>query len=242
MLEPKELTWLQDQLKSLLFEFDDFCRAYGVEYQICFGTLLGAVRHKGFIPWDDDIDILMTEEELQKLLALQDQFLEGRFVARQGRHPDIFVYGNKNVVLPWSDGALAFDIFPLRTTNRKALRLKPWQNWIRSRNRAGKYSLKRGVINVVKNPLRVIMRRLLASADRAAVQDCYRYTEEIVAFSVFPREELFPSQEILFEGHLLPGPRDAHRCLAREYGDDYMTPMPPDLRKSHHKKKPKSAR
>lgn len=51
---------------EMLDEVDAFCRANGIRYSIAFGTLLGAVRHKGFIPWDDDVDIMMPLPDLKK--------------------------------------------------------------------------------------------------------------------------------------------------------------------------------
>lgn len=55
--------------KGLCF-LDDLCKKYNLDYYLAFGTLLGAVRHKGFIPWDDDIDILLPRESYDKLLQI----------------------------------------------------------------------------------------------------------------------------------------------------------------------------
>lgn len=60
--------WRVQQIQiELLEEFDRICRKYGLRYNISFGTLLGAIRHKGFIPWDDDIDVTLPWEDFDKL-------------------------------------------------------------------------------------------------------------------------------------------------------------------------------
>ncbi len=66
-IEPYEQKQL---LLELLNEFDSFCRNVGIKYYLIGGTLLGAIRHKGFIPWDDDIDVCMMRKDYERLLDI----------------------------------------------------------------------------------------------------------------------------------------------------------------------------
>ena len=52
---------IQEILLSILKEFDAYCNRHGLTYYVSAGTLLGAVRHHGFIPWDDDVDVIMPK-------------------------------------------------------------------------------------------------------------------------------------------------------------------------------------
>ncbi len=59
---------------DLLLAIDAVCKKYNLHYFLFWGSLLGAVRHKGFVPWDDDTDILLTREDYEKLLKHKDEF------------------------------------------------------------------------------------------------------------------------------------------------------------------------
>lgn len=63
--------WATEQ--EILDVIHNVCTENGLRYSLAYGTLIGAVRHKGFIPWDDDIDLMMPREDYEKLLAIWDQ-------------------------------------------------------------------------------------------------------------------------------------------------------------------------
>lgn len=64
---------------ELLFELDRVCKKLGLNYYACGGTLIGAVRHKGFIPWDDDIDVFMLRKDYEKLKELADKEFDEKY-------------------------------------------------------------------------------------------------------------------------------------------------------------------
>ena len=76
-------------LLDLLIEFDRVCKKNGIKYMIDGGTLLGAIRHGGFIPWDDDIDVIMLRDQYEKLNAIANkEFAEPYFWQTNITDPD----------------------------------------------------------------------------------------------------------------------------------------------------------
>ena len=75
-MKPLTLEELHALDLEILKEIDAFCRPRKIRYSLSFGTLLGAVRHKGFIPWDDDIDLVMPREDYDRF---RDGFSSERF-------------------------------------------------------------------------------------------------------------------------------------------------------------------
>ena len=61
---------LQKTELQILLDVDKFCRAHEIPYSLYGGTALGAVRHSGFIPWDDDLDIVMTRDNFNRFWSL----------------------------------------------------------------------------------------------------------------------------------------------------------------------------
>lgn len=110
-----------DEVKSvqiaILKTIHEFCKSKGLRYSLGGGTLLGAVRHRGYIPWDDDIDIMLPRPDYDKLLAsfenenyaIQDYRSDKRFPLAWAR-----IYSKKTVLVSTNAvGGVFVDVFPI---------------------------------------------------------------------------------------------------------------------------------
>lgn len=83
------MTETQEYLLGLLKEIDDICQKHQIDYYLAGGSLVGAIRHKGFLPWDDDADIHMTRENAEKFAeAVKEENIPGRIVFKEAENGD----------------------------------------------------------------------------------------------------------------------------------------------------------
>lgn len=118
-----------EQLKKveleILKEFDRICKKHNLYYTIAYGTMIGAVRHHGFIPWDDDIDVHMTYEDYKKLEAIANEELgDGFYFQSRKNNVQNYIYWNRvgkknttsidqSLAHIHADWGICIDIFPL---------------------------------------------------------------------------------------------------------------------------------
>lgn len=115
---------MQKLLLQLMIKFHAVCEKHGLIYNMCGGTLLGAVRHKGFIPWDDDLDVCMPRDDYEKFIRIaKTEYAEEFITEAPGDENYIYPFvkiGMKDTVLIEGDmiknygvRQLYLDIFPV---------------------------------------------------------------------------------------------------------------------------------
>lgn len=118
---------LRHCLLNLFKAFIDFCNQHQLTYYAAYGTALGAVRHQGLIPWDDDIDVWMPRKDYQRLLQLRDTLANTPFeimdIKNKGYYLNFAKFCDKNTTLIEREGqpimGVYIDIFPLDYYNTK---------------------------------------------------------------------------------------------------------------------------
>lgn len=133
--EMSEISLREIQLSELelLKKIDKFCKKNNIQYCIAYGTLLGAIRHKGFIPWDDDIDIVLMRKDFDKFCELikKEKTIKFRDYKTDDNYnfyiPIVYdenidivntSFVNKKIVHPWVD-VFPYDNYPNNIIKRK---------------------------------------------------------------------------------------------------------------------------
>lgn len=250
---------LQRELLKLLLRFDVFCKEYGLHYSLDSGTLLGAVRHKGFIPWDDDVDVDMPRPDYERLLSLESELPEGLHLVDAENSE--FAYGFCKICTdeiraqePSYEGVmdemLWIDILPIdgvpvdireQQKSRKRVLSVVRQNVWATVNHSCETGPKKVVRSVfgalfrLGNPKARMLRRIKEIAsnpgyDAAVRLGCPVGTEKF-SWSI-PKDGYEKTVEMEFEGHMLPCMSCWDEFLAALYGD-YMQLPPEDQRQTH---------
>lgn len=144
ILKDKEEAFKQVQKVQLeiLLEFDRICKKNNIKYSLFAGTLLGAVRHEGFIPWDDDIDVCLLREDYEKFLKISELELNSKYFLQNYKTDQNYVLQfskirkNKTVFLEKTlseckiHHGIYIDVFPLDNVKKKSFKGKIQQSFL----------------------------------------------------------------------------------------------------------------
>lgn len=251
-----------EEIKALQLEIlnhlDAFCRENGIKYALCNGSLLGAIKYHGYIPWDDDIDVCLLREDYNRLVK-EHQDPQGRFSLRCFERDRSFLFPfakmedtNTDLVEAGSKSAtfgVNIDVFPIdsfgdtpdevENTSKIFNRLRKHLNCAKLRSYSsrniGRSILKFGYCF----PFRLVgaqryCKRIMAWARRGKG----RYYGDVVwgfygPGEAFQRAMFEEMTEVEFEGRLYPAPRSFDEYLTGLYGDWRQDP-PPEKQKTHH--------
>lgn len=235
----------QAQLEILIV-VDRFCRNNNIKYSLAYGTLIGAIRHNGFIPWDDDIDIMMTYENLIKFKKL--------FNVEGYKYLDVDTYRKYEYAFPRICDTRTFskmglfsksygvciDVYPIIglpedkeiKTFFKAcnIKLKERLNFLRWRNRILKY-LQIDILSfslIVRNFKEYLFQYANFNSNKILV-----YGGGVKEHNVFDKSDFDEYIEKDFENYKFYIPQKYHYILTHIYGD-YMQLPPEDQRHPYH--------
>lgn len=254
-----ELRRIQMIQLELLEEADRICRKCNIKYNIIAGTLLGAVRHGGYIPWDDDADIALLRPEYEKFrIAVKTELDTSRFYFQDDRRTKGYRWGygklrRKNTVflrehqehMPYKQGVF-IDVFPLDNVPDHYI-LRSLHNfecfcvrkllWSKAGQRADRNLLKRQWFRLLaKIPEDKIRKYYYGMVKRAG-----KKKTRMVRILTFPTPNseygyyrcwYENSEDTVFEGKVFQGIKDYDSYLSFKFGN-YMELPPEDNRKAH---------
>ena len=252
-----KLSTREIQLRCLgvLKAFDELCRENNLCYYLSGGTLLGAVRHHGFIPWDDDVDVMMPRTDYMKLLQLSCRDSHYRMYSAErnadycrawARMVDTQTYSREDTLFEGDTAAVYIDIFPIDGVPASRFASKIFFTRIRLLDVLCKFPRRKRVSEAerrrtAKKILRVLLgwlpldtHALALSMNSVAMHQCYDSSayRGVSMVTHYGSREKMPAAvfehavDVDFEGLKLPAPCGWDTYLTRLYGD-YMT-LPPE--------------
>ena len=254
-----ELATLQEHQKALyclLREFDRVCKALEIPYVLFAGTLLGAVRHEGFIPWDDDLDVLMRREDYSRFLREAPKVLDGKLFFLQGEYSEHFPMFFSKLRLngttclekyfpqdPLVHQGVYMDIFPC--DNAYSGKLGRLAQFVCSKVVIAKgldaegYDTDSGVKKIIMLCSRLmpgkLFHRIVRGPHRTgAYMHCFLGAASKMDRSVFPASYFEKMVEMPFEDGLFPIPESYDAVLKVLYGDYMQIPKEEDRKCKEH--------
>lgn len=243
---------VQKKELSILCAIRDICDRNKIDYWLDGGTCLGAVRHKGFIPWDDDIDIAMRKDDIPRFVeAAKRELPEGLFLQTMEtdpscRLPIIKVRDLNSFVVEYGDDfrrsyqkGLFVDIFPLLPypdVSRKFCKriVKGYCNANGILLQQHTYSWRSAAELFWFGAKRAYYRTVWGIANAILPKKTYfSNTIETNGYGIIHKvTDIFPTSKIMFEGEEFSAPADPDQYLKNIYGD-YMKLPPVEKRKGH---------
>lgn len=248
--EGTTLRKVQLRLVDMMVEIDRICRKHNIKYWITFGTLLGAVRHGGFIPWDDDLDICMLSDDLKKFIEVAPNELpDTLFLQTKETDPSIqvdivkvrlknslFIIPHEDFLKNYNKGLFVdlFEVIPYPNINPAFRRfIFKWYTKI-----SGFYSYKQRVtfknhVATLVFPVIRFVINVVWSLIKLGPKNRLGYQKHLNIYgNSYTKDAIFPLKDIQFEGHTFLGPADPDQYLKSTYGD-YMKLPPKESRRSH---------
>lgn len=254
ILTQEEFLILQQEERTILREIHRICRKYEIPYYIVGGTLLGAVRHGGFIPWDDDIDIAMYRADYDKFKAacakelgdsffLQDIYSDpgyNQLMPKIRKNGTILEYPH-TLGLDMHKGVFV-DVFMLDYVNKpsKMVEIKHDVYWfflnlfMRKQCHNIKSVIKRSIVSLIPAKLIVKFSGFIVSGKKNATYTVNYASMYGVKKQTFPSDYYGAGTEIQFDDLTVMAPCKYIEILTKIYGN-YMELPPIEKRGIHHR-------
>lgn len=246
--EGSDLRKMQMRMLDMLIFVDSVCEKHNIKYWLAFGTLLGAVRHGGFIPWDDDLDIEMLKDDYDILLSLIDKELPNYYHIQNHKSDRNYIFPiaklrdknsriteNKNADKNYKMRGIYIDLFYLDKGNKFIARLTVNIQKILFATTLLKND-KLGILALLRNFLYFKIHKIVFPLIRILVK-LFGIKSYIAPYgtgfaSKRKIEEILPLKKILFEGKYFNSPHNTDTYLKDIYGN-YMELPADDERRVH---------